>query len=215
MADIGVGRRIIHIKSMHLMKNSLIILLLIAVFAVMGVYLFEASTPQASNGAADIGGAFSLTDQNGKRVTEATFKGKDTLVFFGFTSCPDICPTTLSVITQVMKGLSVQGENLTPVFISVDAGGDTPESMKVYLSNFHPAIVGLTGNEAEIKQAATAYKVYYAKVPQPNSTKGYSMDHSAFIYFMDKNGQYIAHFSHDDSADKIIATVKPYLEKSL
>ncbi|MDX1974552.1 MAG: SCO family protein [Rickettsiales bacterium] len=165
-----------------------------------------------SSGKVAIGGAFSLTDQNGKRVTEQDLKGNYSLVFFGFTNCPDVCPTTLAVITSVMEQLGKVGKMLTPVFISVDTEDDV-DGMKLYLSNFHPSIVGLTGTAEEIKAAAEAYKVYYAKVEQPQSTKGYTMDHSAFVYFMDKEGHYIAHFSHNESAEKMIEIIKPYLEK--
>jgi protein SCO1/2 len=195
------------------MKNNLIIAALIIVSFMMGLFLFQPRlvSNSASYGNAAIGGAFSLTDQNGKRVTDQNFKGKYTLVFFGFTSCPDVCPTTLLVITQVMEGLGVEGKNLVPIFISVDAGGDTPAVMKSYLSNFHPSIVGLTGSAVEIKQAADAYHVYYAKIAQPELAKGYTMDHSTLIHFMDKDGHLISVFTYNNSAKNIIAAIKPYL----
>ncbi len=191
------------------MKNAIVALVLITIALLIGTFLAH-STKQ---GVASIGGAFTLTDQNGKQVTERELIGKYTLVFFGFTNCPDVCPTTLTVISEVMEGLGEEGKKLLPVFISVDSVGDTTKTMKPYLSNFHPAIIGLTGTENQIKQVTTAYKVYYAKVDQPNSTNGYTMDHSAFIYFMDKDGKYITHLNYKDPAEKIISTLKPYLEK--
>ena len=200
-------------KSRHIMKNALIIFALIALALGVGVFLSKEPEPgNTSSGVASIGGSFSLTDQSGNRVTEESFKGKYSLVFFGFTNCPDVCPTTLTVIANVMEGLGESGKNLTPVFISVDREDDVA-TMKSYLSNFHSSIIGLTGTAEEIKVAANAFRVYYAKAEQPDTTKGYTMDHSAFVYLMDKNGQYIAHFSHNDSAEKMIATIKPYLEK--
>jgi protein SCO1 len=201
------------IKVRRMMKKSLIFLSIILLAIVVGALLFnEQLAGRKNSGEVSIGGAFSLTDQNGIRVTDANFKGKDTLVFFGFTNCPDICPTTLAVVTNVMEGLGDAGKNLTPVFISVDANDDVAV-MKTYLGNFHPAIIGLTGTAEEIKAAAKSYRVYYSRVEQPDTTSGYTMDHSAFLYFMDQNGKYVAHFSHNDSAEKIIATIKPYLEK--
>jgi len=192
------------------MKNSIIIFVLIAIALLIGLSLAH-STKQGSS--FSLGGEFTLTDQNGTVITQENLKGKYTLVFFGFTNCPDVCPTTLTIISQVMKDLGAEANKLLPVFISVDAGGDTPQSMKLYLSNFHSSILGLTGTEEQIKRVTAAYKVYSARVPQPDSTAGYTMDHSAFIYLMDKEGKYITHFNHGDSAEKIITTLKPHLEK--
>jgi len=191
------------------MKNAIVALVLITIALLIGFSIAH-STKQDI---ASIGGAFTLTDQNGKQITELELIGKHTLVFFGFTNCPDVCPTTLMEISQVMESLGEKGKELLPVFISVDAGGDTPQTMKSYLSNFNPAIIGLTGTEEQINQVTTAYKVYYAKVDQQNSTNGYTMDHSAFIYFMDKDGKYITHLNYKDPAEKIISTLKPYLEQ--
>jgi cytochrome oxidase Cu insertion factor (SCO1/SenC/PrrC family) len=199
------------------MKNIIAITLLIVVALTGGFFLMRGAnfTPAtgSTNNKADVGGIFTLTDQNGKTFTEQNLKGKYSLVFFGFTNCPDVCPTTLTMVTQLMGLLGNQSSKLLPVFISVDSGSDTPATMKIYLSNFHPAIIGLTGTEAQIKEAAQSYKAYYAKVDQPDSTHGYTMDHSAFLYFMDKNGQYVAHFNYDDSPEKISAAIKPTLEQ--
>jgi protein SCO1/2 len=193
------------------MKNIIATIALIAIALTIGLSFAVMTDKQPGN--VSLGGAFTLTDQSGKTITEKDLLGKYTLVFFGFTNCPDVCPTTLMEISQVMESLGEKGKELLPVFISVDAGGDTPETMKSYLSNFNPAIIGLTGTEEQIKQVTTAYKVYYAKVDQPNSTSGYTMDHSAFIYFMDRDGKYITHLNYKDPAEKIISTLKPYLEK--
>lgn len=135
------------------MKNSIIVFGLIALALLIGLSMAH-STKQGSS--LSLGGEFTLTDQNSAVITQENLKGKYTLVFFGFANCPDVCPTTLTVISQVMEDLGAEANKLTPVFISVDAGGDTPQSMKLYLSNFHPSILGLTGTEEQIKQATAA-----------------------------------------------------------
>ena len=194
------------------MKNFLAVIAAIAIAMVAGFYIFSEKLPaDRSEGKADIGGPFSLIDQDGKVFTEQNLKGKYSLVFFGFTNCPEVCPTTLMETTEAIKKLGDDAKNLLPIFISIDSN-DNPTSMKTYLTNFHPSIIGLTGSEEQIKKAAAAYKVYYAKINQPESSAGYTMDHSAYVYFMDKDGNYLTHFSYKDPADKIISTVKPYLD---
>lgn len=162
---------------------------------------------EATSGKPAIGGPFSLKNQFGERVTPETYKGKWTLVFFGFSHCPDICPTSLYTIAGVMDAVDKEGKRLTPLFISVDAG-DNPEALKEYVAMFHPTIQGLSGTPEEIKQAAQSYKVYYAKVEQPESALGYTMDHSAFIFLMDKQGEYVAHFSHNEDATQMIERIQ-------
>jgi protein SCO1/2 len=135
-----------------------------------------------------IGGAFILTDQDGKRVTERALLGKPSAIFFGFTSCPDICPSTLLEMTNWLQTLGDEGDKLNVVFISVDSEGDTPESMKLYLSSFDPHIRGFTGTAEQIKAITAAYRVYYKRIPLAGG--GYTYDHSATIYLMDKNGRY-------------------------
>lgn len=188
-----------------------VIAFIILAIVIAGV-IVKKNAVSYDNQSVSIGGAFSLTDQDRKHITNDDLKGKYSLVFFGFTNCPDICPTTLLIMTNVMDKLGDIGKDVTPVFISVDTE-DNPELMKIYLSNFHPSIKGLTGTADEIKTAASAFRIYYAKVEEPNSTKGYTMDHSAYIYFMDKNGQYITHFTHHDTEDKIVNTIKNNLRR--
>lgn len=154
-----------------------------------------------------IGGEFSLTNQYGERVTPETYAGKWTLVFFGFSHCPDICPASLYTIAEVMDAVDKDGKKLTPLFISVDAG-DNPEVLKDYVTIFHPTIQGLSGTPEEIKQATQSYKVYYAKVEQPESALGYTMDHSAFVFLMDDKGEYVAHFSHNEEAERMIERIR-------
>lgn len=141
---------------------------------------------------AAVGGPFQLMDQNGKAVTDAEMKGKPFLVFFGFTHCPDICPTTLFDMSQLMKELGPDADRTGALFITVDPDRDTPKVMKDYLSNFDPHVRGLTGDPTAINAAIRAYRVYAKKVPLENGD--YTMDHTALVYLMDKNGHFVAPF---------------------
>jgi len=140
-----------------------------------------------------IGGPFALTDQQGRQVTDADFRGNYLLMFFGFTYCPDICPTTLADISAVMTALDRNASRVTPLFITVDPERDDPATLASYLEPFDPAIVGLTGSVAAIDRVAAAYQVYRKKVPFDDS---YLIDHSAVIYLMSPAGKYLLHFSH-------------------
>ncbi|MEE8084617.1 MAG: SCO family protein [Alphaproteobacteria bacterium] len=144
-------------------------------------------------GAADIGGPFRLIDHTGKRVTEADFKGRYMLLFFGYTHCPDVCPAELQTMGRAMDRLAAKGDKIVPVFISVDPERDSPAILKAYVAAFHPSMVGLTGSAAEIKAAAKAYKVYYRKQPgaKPGDTK-ILMDHTSFIYLVGPDGKVVA-----------------------
>jgi len=163
------------------------------------------NAPQTAQGSgkALIGGPFDLVTHDGRTVTPADFVGKHMLVFFGFTHCPDVCPAKLNTISVALDDLGPLADRVTPVFITVDPERDTPERMAEYVSNFSADIVGLTGTPEQIKRAAKAYRVYYAKVEMENSASGYTMDHSAFTYLMDENGEYATHFAYGDSAAKM------------
>lgn len=164
----------------------------------------ERLLPSATTvGQALVGGPFALTDQTGRRVTEADFRGKYMLVMFGFTYCPDICPSGLQVISAALEELGPKADKIVPVFISVDHERDTPEQLKMYLESFHARMVGLTGTADEIAAAAKAYRVYYKKVTDEKSTAGFTYDHSALIYLMGPDGKYVTHFSHTAGPDTI------------
>lgn len=154
-----------------------------------------------SAGQALVGGPFTLTDQTGKRVTDQDFRGRFMLVLFGFTYCPDICPSALQVMAAALDKLGPKAERITPVLISVDPERDTPAQLAAYVKSFHPRLVGLTGSPAEIEAVVKAYRVYAKKVPDPKSTAGYSIDHSALIYVMAPDGTYRAHFTPATSVD--------------
>jgi protein SCO1/2 len=142
--------------------------------------------------AADIGGSFSLVDQNGKRRGDADFRGKLMLVYFGYTYCPDVCPTELQTMSDALDLLGDKGDAVQPIFITIDPARDTPEQLRMYAGSFHPRLLALTGSEQEVAAAARAYKVYYRKSEQPNGE--YLMDHSSYVFLMGRDGRYIRHF---------------------
>jgi len=158
---------------------------------------------------ASIGGPFTLTDQNGKPVSERDLKGKPFLVFFGFTHCPDVCPTTLFEVSEVLRSLGPDADRTRALFITVDPERDTPAVMKDYLSSFDPHFSGLTGDPAAIAAVAKAYRVYYKKVPTEQDN--YTMDHTAIVYLMDKAGHFVAPFNLKRPAEAAAADLRRYM----
>ena len=151
--------------------------------------------------ASAIGGPFHLVDQNGKAVSDADLKGKWQLIFFGYTHCPDACPTALNEIALALDQLGEKRGEVAVVFITVDPERDTPEVMKSYVQSFDAPIIALTGSADAVAQAAKAYRVYYAKHPRGDGD--YDMDHSAVIYVMNPEGRFTATFTPDSTADAI------------
>jgi protein SCO1 len=178
-----------------------LLLLLGAIFAVTGY----SPTPHA----ATIGGPFQLVDQNGKPFTDQNMKGKPYLVFFGFTHCPDICPTTLFEMSQLMRKLGPDADRTGVLFITVDPERDTTAIMKDYLASFDPHLRGLTGDQTAIDQAIKDYRVYAKKVPLQGGD--YTMDHTAIVYLMDKDGQFVAPFEMGRSADAEATELRRYM----
>ena len=165
-------------------------------------YFLKPSAPTASGtGTALVGGPFTLTDQTGKRVTEKDYLGHYTLVFFGYTFCPDICPTELQVMSAALDKLGSKADAIQPLFVTIDPERDTVDVMKQYVANFYPRLVGLTGSPQEIAATAKAYRVYYAKVPGKSGANDYLMDHSSIVYLMDKQGMFLKHFTYTTDAD--------------
>jgi protein SCO1/2 len=173
-----------------------------------------APAPQVeTSGKALIGGPFSLVDQTGKTVTDKDFRGRYMLVFFGFTHCPDVCPAELQVMADALGQLGPKASKIVPVFISLDPERDRPEAVGAYVKNFGPNFVGLTGSPEAIAAAAKAYRVSFSKFEykDSNGQSGYSIDHSTLLYLMDKNGEYITHFSYGTPAAKMAETLRRYL----
>lgn len=154
-----------------------------------------------------IGGPISLTDHTGRRVTEADFKGKPTVVYFGFTYCPDVCPAALGTLGAAYRILPEDGVRPQTLLITVDPERDTPEALALYTSSssFPPGLLGLTGTDAEIRAAADAFKADYARVDQPESLTEYTTDHTGLIYIMDEDWQLKTFFTHEDTPETISA----------
>lgn len=154
----------------------------------VGFFVFKPPVPAAQTTAL-VGGPFSLVDQDGKPITEADMKGKPFLVFFGFTHCPDICPTKLFEMSQVLNIVEKDKPEIAALFVSVDPERDTPEVLKRYLSSFNPRIKGLTGDQAAVDGMVKAYRAYAKKVPLEDGT--YTMDHTSIVYLMNEQGEFV------------------------
>lgn len=191
-------------------SRRLPLLVLLLSLALLGtasaVFLWQKTVPTTQ--ASLIGGPFTLTATDGRTVTDADFKGHPFLVFFGYTHCPDVCPTTLFSLSQVLKALGPDTK-LKVLFVTVDPARDTPKDMKDYLANFDPRIIGLSGNEAQTRAIERAYRVYAKKVPGQGSD--YSMDHTSIIYLMDKDGRFVSAFNLDQPAKTAAAQLENYL----
>ena len=181
---------------------------LILCFAVILLVSGRVSTPSVTQ-IATIGGPFSLTDQNGRTVTDRDLKGLPFLVFFGFTHCPDVCPTALFEVSEIMRALGPDADRVRVLFVTVDPERDTPAMLKDYLSSFDPHLSALTGDPEAVAAMAKAYRVYYKKVPL--SEGGYTMDHTAIVYLMNKEGKFVSPFNIKRPPDVAAADLRKYL----
>jgi cytochrome oxidase Cu insertion factor (SCO1/SenC/PrrC family) len=171
-------------------------LLLVALVTAAGVLSLVPGMKPPVSGLASIGGPFALTDHNGQRVTDKTYAGKYLLVFFGYTYCPDVCPSELQVMSAALDQLGGDAEKIQPLFITIDPARDTPQVLKDYVGNFSPRLIGLTGSGDEIANVAAKYRVYYAKALNPQSGTDYLMDHSTILYLMAPDGTFVKHFTY-------------------
>lgn len=186
----------------------------LALVAIIAFFQMSGSVSQSpsvtSSGKALIGGHFSLIDHTGKRVSEKDFLGQYLLVYFGYTYCPEVCPTTLQSISNAMDLLGEQADDVTPLFITVDPERDNREQLAEYVSNFHKRTVGLTGTKDELREVSKAYRVYIKKVISEDAV---DFDHSSLTFLMDRDGTYITHFAYgvqgDVMAKKIKSIYKP------
>lgn len=167
-----------------------------------------------TSGTAEIGGAYTLINQDGETVTEAQALGKPQLIYFGFSYCPDICPTALQKMGAAQARIDPDGDKLNYIFISVDPERDTPESLKLYVTanGFPKGLTGLTGTQDQIDAVKTAFKVYSQKVPTPDSAADYTVDHSDIIYMMDKNGDFVEFFFGKSTVPEMAARINLHLK---
>ena len=156
-----------------------------------------------------VGGPFRLINQEGQSVTDETLKGRPFLVFFGFTHCPDICPTTLFEVSEILRQLGPKEDRVKALFVTVDPERDTPEKLKDYLSSFDPRLEALTGTPQAVEAMTKAYRVYSKKVPLQGAD--YTMDHTALVYLMDKQGRFVAPFNVKRKPEEAATELKRYL----
>jgi cytochrome oxidase Cu insertion factor (SCO1/SenC/PrrC family) len=189
------------------LRLLLVVTIAFAVGGLVALTSHQSLTPSATqSGRALIGGPFTLTDHKGARVTDETFRGKYMLVSFGYTFCPDICPAELQLMSNAMELLGPKAEKVTPIFVTIDPERDTVPQIASYIENFDPRMVGLTGTPEEVKEAASAYRVYYAKA-DGSAASGYLMDHSTFLYLMDPQGLYVTHFAYGITGEKLAEAI--------
>jgi len=180
---------------------SLVVGLVIMLWAMGG--LRTVTAPAA------IGGPFQLTDQAGRTVTESNMKGRPTLIFFGYTHCPDVCPTSLFEMSEVLRAMGKDADRVNAYFISVDPERDTTAAIKDYLSSFDPHLEGLTGSPDEVAKVISAYRVFARKVPMKDGD--YTMDHTALIYLMDRDGKFVSPFNLKRTPEQAAADLRRYL----
>jgi protein SCO1/2 len=173
------------------------------------VFIVTGRTPAPIALQSAVGGPFKLLDHNSKPITDRDLKGKPFMVFFGFTHCPDVCPTTLFEVSEILRALGPDADRVGALFITVDPERDTSPVLKDYLSSFDPHLVGATGDAEAIAAVVKAYRVYAKKVPLPDG--GYTMDHTALVYLMDKDGRFVAPFNVKRRPEEAAADLKRYL----
>ncbi|MEE8351087.1 MAG: SCO family protein [Rhodospirillales bacterium] len=198
------------------MPRSLFIFVLVAVMGVAGIWTWNLVPTPAERAAplpaVAIGGPFTLVNHLGKTVTEADFRGRHLLVFFGYTFCPDVCPTAMLNVSDAMNLIGDKADKIRSLFISIDPERDTPAVLKSFVENFDPAITGLTGTPEQVKVATNSYRVRYGKEKAEGGPKDdYLMYHSASILLMDGKGKFLRAFRHDTTPEEMAKKIKEFL----
>jgi len=185
-------------------SDRIAVLAVLSVFtiALAGFSIFLMQAPQDIEQTAAIGGPFHLVDDRGRAVTDADLRGKPSLVYFGYTYCPEICPTTLNDMAGWIRGLGADASKFNFVFVTIDPERDTQKVMHAYVSSFDPRIRGFTGSLKQVATAANAYRVYFKRVPEPGGS--YSMDHSTSVYVMDAKGHYFDHIAYQEDEKSVL-----------
>ncbi len=196
---------------------SLAIIALMLTAAVTGWIIFGRATQSVTMSgdglvvtASDMGGGFSLVDENGKPATEQNYSSKFALVYFGYSFCPDVCPTGLQTISSAIEKLGPDADKVVPVFISVDPERDTPDQLKEYTNLFHDRMEGLTGSKSQIDELTKSFRVYYA-IRKDQDPENYPVDHSSFTYLMDGDWKIRAVFRHEVTPDQMAKAIKTVL----
>lgn len=173
--------------------------------------LFEPEDSNVSAARPNIGGPFTLTNHEGAEVTDQSFQGQYTLIYFGYTFCPDLCPTELQTINFALEELGGAADKVTPLFITVDPERDTVEAIREYVSFFHPRLVGLTGTEQQIARITKAYGIFHAVAEDDGSSTEYLVDHTTTMYLMGPDGLYRTHIRAGMTPEEMAALIKPHL----
>jgi cytochrome oxidase Cu insertion factor (SCO1/SenC/PrrC family) len=197
----------------NILRPSIVFGAIVMVLALSlgGYALWVGRSITTGSGVALVGGPFTMVNHKGATVTDKDFRGKPMLLFFGFTFCPDICPTELQVMTAAIAELGDVGADIQPILVSVDPARDTPEVLASYVANFGENVVGLTGSEQQVAAMAGEYRVFYAKQENAKDPGNYMMDHSSIIYLMGPDGKFIKHFSYTTDAKALAAGLKTAL----
>ena len=182
----------------------------VAALATVALLLLGPSRESGGRGVALVGGPFELVDHEGKTVRDDAFRGRLMLVYFGYTWCPDVCPTELQNMSAAMDLLGEDAAEVAPIFITVDPERDTAATIADYRQHVHPSLVALTGSPEQVSAAAKTYRVYYAKGPEERPGE-YLMDHSSFVYLMDRKGGYLTHFAPATPPETMAARIREHL----
>ena len=196
-----------------LLWGLMIGMMVMAAIAVVVIWNVVRNGPRDSVLGAEIGGPFALVDQTGAPVTDQSYKGLYRLIYFGYTFCPDACPTELQIMSEAIDDLGPAGDKVQPIFVTIDPARDTVKQLAGYVPAFHKRLVGLTGTPEQIAQIAKEYKVYYAK-SDPAAGGGYAMNHSSFVYLLNPDGKFVTVFSSDMDAEKMAGEIKKYMNGS-
>jgi protein SCO1/2 len=191
----------------EIMIRSIPVALIISGLVTIGLVYLLMGPPEIR-----IGGPFTLVDHRGKTVTERDYLGKPMFVFFGYTSCPDVCPTTLYELSNQLKELGPEADHLNVLFVTVDPDRDTPEKLSLYLSSFDPHITGLSGSEKNIKTMMAAYRATARKVPTPDGD--YTMDHTALVHMMNSKGRFVGGINYQEPEAAVRAKIHKFLDKA-
>lgn len=213
----GAGSPIV--RGMHRWILAFVVFVLLGSAALLlGPWLLSGGSGGLSgqvrtSGEALVGGPFTLTDHRGNTFTEKNLEGRYSLIFFGYTYCPDVCPTELQVMSAAIDQLGDTAKDLQFLFVSVDPERDTSDILAQYVENFHPTLVGLTGTAAQVADMAKAYRVYYRKLDAEGGSEDYLMDHSSIAYLMGPDGSFVSHFPYTTDSGKFVAGLKEALDR--